>query len=167
MGQEEQIGHPENRKGAYKEHLKAIFLEEYPHYCTIYATCKAVGIGRTTFHSWRQNDPEFERGFIEADTRITENLERSAIERARDKKDKASHLLLMFLLKARDPQKYKERFQHEIDPKFIQGIVSHLLGAVRKSMPEFCPGCNTHLGLSNRLAKELHALSKDLAGTLK
>jgi len=145
-------------------HLQPVFLEEYPKHGTIIATCEAIGISRTTFHRWREIDPEFAQKFIEADSKLTERLERTAYNIATDNRHKAQATLLIFLLKSRDPEKYKDRIQQDIDPKVVDLIVGQFLEAIRRHIPEFCPNCNTHLGLEKQLAQELESLSSKLAG---
>jgi hypothetical protein len=146
------------------EHLKPVFLREYPKHGTIIRTAEAVGISRTTFHRWREIDPQFAQDFIEADSKLTERLERTAYNIAVDNRHKAQATLLIFLLKSRNPEKYKERIQQEIDPKVIDLLVAQFLEAIRRKVPEFCPNCNTHLGLEKQLAQELETLSAKLAG---
>lgn len=68
--------------------------------------CRAVGISRTTFAEWRKEDPAFAAAVEEA-YRVdgTEYLEDVARGRAEENSD----TLLIFLLKARNPEKYRER----------------------------------------------------------
>lgn len=146
------------------EHLKPVFLREYAQRGTIIATCEAIGISRTTFHRWREIDLKFAQDFIEADSKLTEHLERTAYNVAVDNHHKAQATMLIFLLKSRDPEKYKERIQQDIDPKTIDFLVAQFLEAIRRKVPEFCPNCNTHLGLEKQLAAELESLSSRLAG---
>jgi CRP-like cAMP-binding protein len=162
-----QTGQPKKeivrRKGS-TDHLKPLFFQEFPKHATILATCDAIGISRTTFHRWREADPEFAKKFIEADSRLTERLERTAYNIATNARHKAQATLLIFLLKSRDPEKYKDRIQQDIDPKVIDLLVGQFLEAIRRHVPEFCPNCNTHLGLEKTLAQELETLSAKLAG---
>lgn len=71
---------------------------------------------------------------------------------------------MIFLLKSRNPEKYKERYQQDIDPKVIDLLVTQFLNSVKKHAPEFCPHCKNHLGLTNKIAKELEGLSTKMAG---
>lgn len=115
-----------------------------------------MNVSPRTIYRWRQEDSEFAQKYVEADMNITESLERTAMTRALQSSD----TLLIFLLKARNPEKYKERFQHEIDPHLIETMVNQFITAIKKVAPDFCPGCKTHLGLSNKIAQELKSLSE-------
>lgn len=75
------------------------------------AACNVEGIGRRTYYDWRETDPVFAQA---ADTAIeagTDVLEDEAKRRAVGLS--GSDTLLIFLLKARRPDKYRER--HTID----------------------------------------------------
>lgn len=73
-----------------------------------------------------------------------------------------SDLLLMFMLKARDRDKYSDRMKHEFDTRIAQAIAAEVVSALRKVVPEFCPGCKTHLGLPAKISEELKTLSAKL-----
>lgn len=74
-----------------------------------------------------------------------------------------SDLLLMFMLKARDRDKYSDRMKHEFDTRIAQQISAEVVTALRKVVPEFCPGCKTHLGLPAKISEELKTLSAKLS----
>lgn len=158
-------GKPENPPAplipfhAKKEHMQDIFLEHFPRLGTITATCNAIGLNRGTVLMWRKRDPEFEQRFNEADGRITDALEGTAMARALRESD----TLLIFLLKARNPDKYKDRIQHEIDPKVIETLIAQFISVVKRHAHDYCPHCKSHLGLTNKIAKELESLSGRLA----
>ena len=117
------------QRGAYKQAKKALFIEAFRKAGTIWGAARAVGISRGSVYDWKENDPEFAQAFQEADEEITELLETTAIQRAvegvsqpvvykgrvvRDKdgqpveaRREHSDALLMFLLKARRPEKYR------------------------------------------------------------
>ena len=142
-----------------KEHCKTPFLEEFKKHGTIGPACVAANVDRRTIQRWRHEDPAFNEKYQSAELNITEKLERTAMTRALTTSD----TLLIFLLKARHPEKYKERFTHELDPKLVQAMVTQFITAVKKHAPEFCPHCKSHLGLSNKIAKELSGLSARMA----
>lgn len=78
---------------------------------SIAAACKAEGIGRQSYYDWRSADPEFA---VAADIAIEEGtdlLEDAARRRAVS--PLGSDTLLIFLLKARRPEKYKDRLVNE------------------------------------------------------
>lgn len=110
------------------EILKKRFLELYENVGSISKTCDMLGMVRRTLYHWKQQDPEFLKLFEEADVRALGLLEDEAIRRAMFGIDKPvyqggklagftkeySDTLLIVLLKARAPHKYKERFAGEL-----------------------------------------------------
>lgn len=71
---------------------------------SVSAACKAEGIGRTAYYDWVKADPVFAQATTEAIERGTDVLE----DVARTRAVKQSDTLLIFLLKARRPEKFKE-----------------------------------------------------------
>ena len=67
--------------------------------------CAVAGMARNTYYDWRKADPEFAAEADEAIENGTDFLEDVARQRATDSSD----TLLIFLLKARRPEKYRER----------------------------------------------------------
>jgi uncharacterized protein YdaU (DUF1376 family) len=107
------------------------FLRLYVAHGTISHACRGAGVGRTTVHEWRTTDPVFAEAFAAADEEYTQRLEREADRRAVEGVRKLkfhkgvavtdpatkkhyvereySDALLMFRLKARRPELYRER----------------------------------------------------------
>lgn len=69
--------------------------------------CKAVGIGRRTAYDERQRNEEFAVAWADVLEESTEDLEQVAVRRAKD----GSDTLMIFLLKARRPEVYRERYE--------------------------------------------------------
>ena len=120
-----------------KKDWKPAFLKEVARTGNILLTCELVGIGRRTFYTHRDSDQEFASAASEALEIATERLEEEARRRAfdglvRKKFDKGgkpildpetgeqyvereySDTLLIFLLKAHNPKKYREAVKHEV-----------------------------------------------------
>jgi len=88
--------------------------------------CEAAGIGRTTAYEWREADEEFRRRWNKAAEIGAEALEDEAVRRAHEGWEdpvfyqgtqcatvrKYSDTLLIFLLKGRKPERYRERIEH-------------------------------------------------------
>jgi hypothetical protein len=72
---------------------------------TVMAACQAERIHRSTYYAWRAADPEFAAQADDAIESGTDELEEIARQRAIT----GSDTLLIFLLKARRPEKYRER----------------------------------------------------------
>lgn len=71
-------------------------------------------VGWTTVETALRTDPAFREAYEEAFEASTDELERAAFQRAKDRSD----LLMIFLLKARRPLVYRERVEHmNIDPR--------------------------------------------------
>jgi hypothetical protein len=87
--------------------------------------CKAVKIGRTTAYEWRDEDPEFADQWDNIVEAALDDLEFEARRRAYEGVQKPifyqgvecgsiteySDSLLMFILKAGRPEKYRERYE--------------------------------------------------------
>lgn len=111
------------------QRLKAKFLEHFAVYGNITQGAQHAGIDRTTVYRWQEHDDDFAAAFREAEIQATETLEAEARRRAVEGvvsetpiysrkgellntiiETKYSDTLLIFLLKARAPEKYRERF---------------------------------------------------------
>lgn len=117
---------PEQRKKKQQ-----IFLKLYRECANIKASCKAAGINRSTFYNWRDRDPAFAAQLSEAEKDADDTAEAALYDRAIKgvesyvvsngrvvylddkplKERKYSDSLLTLLLKARMPEKYKDK-QH-------------------------------------------------------
>jgi hypothetical protein len=105
----------------------ATFLAALEETAMVSEACKRAGISRQTAYEARQRDEEFAVAWHEVEERATERLEREAYRRAAEGTLKpvvsAGHLvteerqysdgLLMFLLKARRPEKYRDNVKVE------------------------------------------------------
>jgi hypothetical protein len=75
---------------------------------SVTAACQAERIGRTAYYKWRKDDPDFAVRADEAIEAGTDLLEDVARKRATAATN-GSDTLLMFLLKGRRPDKYRDR----------------------------------------------------------
>jgi hypothetical protein len=105
-------------------------LAALAHCCSITAACAQVGISRETHYQWVRQSPDYAAALVEARQLGADWLEDVAIARATTG-DKPSDVLLIFLLKAAKPAKYREtqRPQDRTD-------VSELLKAVLLELAE-------------------------------
>src|SRR3954451_22204722 len=81
------------------------FLEALEKGHTVAGACKAANVGRTTAYQARQRDEAFAVAWRDVEEHAIEVLEAEAYQRAMNGSDK----LLMFLLRARRPEKYRDR----------------------------------------------------------
>lgn len=112
-------------------HLKKAFLDAFRQHGNITRACQQSGVPhRTEVYRWQEHDEEFSQEFKQAEIEATEHLEAEAHRRAVEgvTKEKGiyhngrlidtyieidySDTLLIFLLKARAPEKYRDR--HDI-----------------------------------------------------
>ena len=115
------------------------FLKSYALCGNITTAAKAAGIARMTVYQWQEASPEFVLAMRQADLQATEVLEREAWRRARDGVAESvyqhgkqvgtiqrySDQLLMFLLRARAPERYRDRVDVSLTPtiKAVAGFV--------------------------------------------
>ena len=90
---------------------KAIFLAAYEEWGTVKKACEITGIKRHTYFWWNQIDPEFSKDLDFMKQSFAESLEELALDRVRNPdKNRGSDLLLIGLLNANMPQKYRPQF---------------------------------------------------------
>jgi hypothetical protein len=115
--------------------LKRDFLAHFSLTGNITAACRVVGIDRRRVYDWQENDSRFLHDFRQAEIQSTERLEEEAYRRAHDGvvketpimhngqvvstivETKYSDTLLIFLLKARNPAKYRDNVHVTLDDK--------------------------------------------------
>jgi len=109
------------KKGA--DLAKARFVAALAAGGTVLLAAQEVSISRTTAYRWREEDADFAEAWDDATDEGTDRLEQEAIRRGRDGVKKpvfhqgvvCGHLqeysdtLLIFMLKARRPEVYRER----------------------------------------------------------
>lgn len=107
---------------------QAAFLTALAEGLTISGAAKQAGIPRGTVYHWRDADPDFAHAWNEAEDAGADLLEDEALRRAVlglvepvyyggkevGEVRKYSDTLLVFLLKARRPDKYRERMSTEL-----------------------------------------------------
>lgn len=71
---------------------------------SISAACRAAGISRQTYYDWREVDAEFRQMTDDAYEAGTDHYEDVAADRAEDRSD----TLLLAILKARRPDRYRD-----------------------------------------------------------
>lgn len=105
---------------------KAAFLAAFEEMHVVSDAAKAADVGRSTVYEWAEKDAEFAKAWDELVDRSTDLLEREAYRRAavgveepvfyQGKKvgtvKRFSDNLLMFLLKGRKPDTYRDRVEH-------------------------------------------------------
>jgi hypothetical protein len=117
---------------AYKEDKKLPFLEAFARIGTISGAADAVGIHRDSYYAWKREDPTFAESFQRAESQLTETLESVMHEKAL----KGDTGALIFLLRARAPQKYTERYKHEIESKQFGKLIGLMTSVIKRVVPQ-------------------------------
>lgn len=113
---------------------RGLFIAELARSGNVAAAARMAKLARGTVYSLRQGDPEFRRRWDEALEEAVDLLEAEARARAVDGVDqphfhqgritgtvrKYSDALLMFLLKAHRPEKYRERAEREREEETLE-----------------------------------------------
>lgn len=124
------IGHPKKGKPSKKKQ-QADFIRWLEEYASVSRAAKKAKVPRSNIYEWLKVDPEFKTKFDEACELAIAALEDEAVRRAHEGTMKPiyqqgkkvgsvreySDTLLIVLLKARAPQKYKDRFAGELTGK--------------------------------------------------
>jgi hypothetical protein len=105
-------------------------LAAVAHCLSVTTACAQVGISRETHYQWVRKSPAYAAALAEAQQRGADWLEDMAIARA-TAGDKPSDVLLIFLLKAAKPAKYRETLRRD-----ERSDVSELLKAVLLELTE-------------------------------
>lgn len=90
---------------AHPDPLKHKAIAAYLKHGTVSAACSAAVCGRSTWYQWLNQDELFARLVTEAQAHRKDALEQEAERRAIT----GSDTLLIFLLKAADPNKYRDK----------------------------------------------------------
>lgn len=91
----------------HKARHQAAFLRAFVRCGTVLHAAKAAGIDRDEHYNWLRDDPNYKARFLAADEDATQELEQVALKRAK----RASDTLTIFLLKAKRPAVYRERYE--------------------------------------------------------
>ena len=108
---------------------KKRWLEAFSISGNVWKACEDTGCSRTAVYYWQEHDDKFAMEYRIAAEKATERLEEEARRRASDGVEKPvyqggklvgtvyeySDTLLMFLLKARKPEKYKDRMSVDVN----------------------------------------------------
>lgn len=105
------------------------FLAAFVEFVSVTRACKKAKIPRQTVYDWKKNSPEFKKRYDEATNLALQALEDEAVRRAYEGVNKPvfqggakvgtikeySDTLMIVLLKARAPEKYRERSNITVD----------------------------------------------------
>ncbi len=114
---------PTPKKGTAVRDWKPAFLKALSDTANVRSSCQAAGIDRSTAYDHRASDPEFKAAWETALEDACDVLEAIARKRAAD----VSDTLLIFLLKAHRPEKYRENIRVETVDKVQLEIVEEII----------------------------------------
>jgi hypothetical protein len=137
----------------------AEFLDALSHTASVTKSCELSGVARTSVYEWRADDEEFRQRWDAALELGTDALEDEAVRRALHGTDKPvyqggelvghireySDTLTIFMLKARRPEKFKERSAHEFTGKDGAALIPAInitVGAESPSAPQAGAGAS-------------------------
>jgi hypothetical protein len=86
------------------------FLQILGQSCNVTMACKLAGVDRTVAYDHKRQMPDFAAAWEDAKEAAIEILEAEAWQRAK----KQSDVLMIFLLKAHKPEKYRERTEIDL-----------------------------------------------------
>ena len=117
-----------------------IFLRGLAEKGNVSEAALSSGLSRTILYNMRRTDSAFAASWDEALELGVAALEDEATTRAFNRQDKASHVLLIFLLKSHKPSKYRENppiaTLHKSDDQSVnQSLIAQLLATVHQSQP--------------------------------
>ena len=98
---------------------RTVFLAALEQGYSVTFARKKAGLDRAALKTWRAEDDGFAEAWdaaVEAGTDLLEDLARERVATGGDS-------LLMFLLKSRRPEKYRERHDHQVDPGIASGVL--------------------------------------------
>ncbi len=115
-------------EAADRQRKQSAFLVAFAEHATIAAAATAAHVGRRTHYDWLEADEAYAARFTDVEEGVTEALEAEARRRAQcgveepvhyqgkkvDTIRRYSDTLLIFLLKARRPEMYRERVDHSL-----------------------------------------------------
>ena len=94
-----------------KESMKELFLQEYKISRTVSSAVSKLEVNRDTIYEWFKQDPEFKQNFDDEKLAIGEGLESTAftlIDKMLEKGDYGRPVLLITMLNAHLPERYKQ-----------------------------------------------------------
>jgi hypothetical protein len=105
------VGQNNSERKVSMERRKKTFLAAYEEWGTTRAACHAAGVTRRTYTRWHQDDDVFVKELDLVKLAFAESLEELALERVRNPdKGRGSDILLIGLLNANMPSKYRPQF---------------------------------------------------------
>lgn len=117
------------------------FLEALASFANVTLACKKVGVTRSKIYEWRSEDPSFKKDWDDAIDLGTDSLEDEAVRRAHEGTLKPvyqggkkvgsireySDTLLIFLLKGRRPERFRDKVEHDLTGKLTVEKIERII----------------------------------------
>lgn len=113
---------------------KAKVLNQYRRFGSVGGACAATGIARRTFYNWLEEDREFAGLLQDARDDLADELEEAAMQRAMG--PNGSDRLLIFLLRANRPWKYRENATVVSVSPIVKEHVRETVQIIRAELPK-------------------------------
>jgi hypothetical protein len=97
-------------RDTYTPEAEQLVLRRLAEGKSIGAACKAAKIARRTYYYWRDDHPEFARLADDAIEDGTDAIEDNALNQAKH----GAQTIMVLILKARRPEKYRDRFEAQV-----------------------------------------------------
>jgi hypothetical protein len=112
---------------------KARAITAYQKLGNVGAVCAAAGVARRTWYDWIANDPTFALELDDARENTADELESIAYKRA---KAKNGERLVMFLLKALRPHKFRDAYKIDVVSPLVKEKVRQTVAVIRAELPK-------------------------------
>lgn len=97
------------------------FLTAFREHGVVWHACEAAGVARRTVYDRKKADPKFAEQWADAEAEAVDRLEKAAHDRALAMSD----TLLIFMLKCRRPEVYRDKVDHAVKGDFGIQIIHH------------------------------------------
>jgi|TARA_R100000781_G_scaffold69481_1_gene43714 hypothetical protein len=124
---------------AFRNRQKTKFLKTFKEIKTVYSTCEAIGIPRRTIYTWLKEDPEFKANFEDIRLGVGEELESIAfqlVNKMAEKEDYSKPVLLITMLNANLPGKYRSTDNTSEDSKQLMEDFRKMAAKKKRKPPK-------------------------------
>jgi len=126
-----------------KKEIKRRFLIAFSRTGVWSHSCERAGVSAAVIRSWLKKDKKFQKKFDQMQEKFVDTLEMVAVQRAVEKSD----TLLLALLKANRPAKYRENVKLDADVKEDKTVkIVFSADEVADMMPNYATGVGVDPG---------------------
>ena len=122
------------KRGRTKSERQRLFLRAFREDGSIYHACRRAQVSRTLVYDWRRNH-KFEARFQQAKKENLERLKTAIYKRAM----KGSDTLAMFILKAAEPETYRDKFEIKFNETELNSAIEQQLAKLAAGSEDGTP----------------------------